>query len=337
MGETYDADRLASAVAQSVNWSDLTRRLGLTMSGGQRRVLQARVDELGLDTGHFQQRSPWRKYPDEAIAEAAAESTTLREVVTRLGAAPATGTLSHIARRIAAAGIDISHFPGMNREQIDLPFTAEELTVAASAATSVRDTARLLGVPDDSRSRAVLARMLREHAVDIGHFRNRRLAIDEKALRAAVSASVSYADVMRVLGLAVNETNRRRVRRITAQLGLDTGHFRRRPWGTVRVPRPRPATPAVLVVLPEGSPRVNRARLHRALQEIGVPYACARCGNTGEWLGEPITLPIDHISGDRLDNRPENLRYLCPNCHALTDTWCRGRRSRRGDGRPGAP
>lgn len=327
MTDPYERDALIAAVAESKGWADLTRRLGLKESGGQRRILQKKVAAYGIDSSHFAKRSPWRKYPDEAIAAAAASSTTLREVALKLGALPATGTLSHIVRRITAAGIDISHFTGMNRGQIELPFTPAELATAAASADSIRGTARALGMADDSRSRAALGRMLKEHGIDTAHFRNSRPAIPEEALRAAVPESTSYAELMRALGLEVNDVNHRRVRRRVAQLGLDVSHFKRRPWATASATA-RPVAASALTLLPKGSPRANRPRLHRALQEVGVPYACANCGNPGKWLGRPITLQIDHINGEWLDNRRENLRYLCPNCHALTDTWCRNRRKK---------
>ncbi|MWA11371.1 HNH endonuclease signature motif containing protein [Streptomyces sp. BA2] len=323
MPDPYSRDRLTSVVAEARNWTDLMRRLGLGTSGGQRRVLQEKVIGHGLDTSHFAKRSPWRKYPDAAIAEAAASSSSLREVALKLGATPATGTLSHIRRRISAAGIDISHFPGIDRPELDLPFTPEELRTAAAAATSMRGVARALGVPDDSRSRATLSRMLRAQHIDTGHFSHQRLPIPEEVLRDLVRGSTSYADVMRGLGMEVNDTNHRRIRRAAARLSLDTSHFKRRAWGRPERPTPPPIAHRVLIVLPDHAGRTNRTQLHRALTEIGMPYMCARCGSTGEWLGHPITLQIDHVNGDWRDNRRKNLRYLCPNCHALTETWCR--------------
>jgi 5-methylcytosine-specific restriction endonuclease McrA len=53
---------------------------------------------------------------------------------------------------------------------------------------------------------------------------------------------------------------------------------------------------------------------------------CQECGLT-EWLGEPLTVQIDHINGVRTDYRLENLRMLCPNCHSQTETH--GIRNRR--------
>jgi hypothetical protein len=49
---------------------------------------------------------------------------------------------------------------------------------------------------------------------------------------------------------------------------------------------------------------------------------CAECGwSQRHLLTGRIPLTIDHIDGDVSNNRPENLRLLCPNCHALTDTF----------------
>jgi hypothetical protein len=335
--DAYSRERLEPEVATARNWVDLMRRLGLKPSGGQRRVLQEHVSRHGLDTSHFTQRSPWRKYPDAAIAEAAASSSSLREVALKLGATPATGTLSHIRRRIHAAGIDIGHFPGIHRPGLDLPFTPEELRTAAASVTSLRGLARTLGVPDDSRSRTTLSRMLADQHIDVGHFSYRRSAIPEDELSNLVRTATSYADVMRGLGMEVNDTNHRRVRRAASRLGLDTSHFKRRSWGRPERPAPAPTAPRVLVVLPEQSGRTNRTRLHQALAEIGVPYACVECGNTGEWRGRPITLQIDHVNGNWRDNRRENLRYLCPNCHALTETWCRQKSGVPLAGQPDSP
>lgn len=59
----------------------------------------------------------------------------------------------------------------------------------------------------------------------------------------------------------------------------------------------------------------NRLIKEGILQEI-----CNSCFNI-EWLGQPIPLELHHIDGDKNNLLVENLELLCPNCHALTDTY----------------
>lgn len=69
--------------------------------------------------------------------------------------------------------------------------------------------------------------------------------------------------------------------------------------------------------------------LRQLMLHCGIPLRCAECGIT-EWRGVPAPLQIDHIDGDRLNNNLRNLRFLCPNCHALTPTFA-GRNAKRRD------
>ena len=52
-------------------------------------------------------------------------------------------------------------------------------------------------------------------------------------------------------------------------------------------------------------------------------HECEMCKRT-TWNGQPIPLELHHIDGDRFHNVIENFQLLCPNCHALTDSYrCR--------------
>jgi len=51
-----------------------------------------------------------------------------------------------------------------------------------------------------------------------------------------------------------------------------------------------------------------------------IPYKCAICGIT-HWNNKALSLELDHINGINNDNRLENLRFLCPNCHSQTTTY----------------
>lgn len=62
---------------------------------------------------------------------------------------------------------------------------------------------------------------------------------------------------------------------------------------------------------------------HKAFLIYERGHACEKCKNS-EWIGEPITLELEHIDGDNQNNVKENLLLLCPNCHSQTPTW-RGR------------
>lgn len=58
-----------------------------------------------------------------------------------------------------------------------------------------------------------------------------------------------------------------------------------------------------------------------------IPYRCAVCGNEGVWNNKPLVLTLDHINGDRNDNRLTNLRFICPNCDRQSSTY--GTRNKR--------
>lgn len=68
-------------------------------------------------------------------------------------------------------------------------------------------------------------------------------------------------------------------------------------------------------------PQYQTGKLKKRLIKAGIKeHACEIC-RIEEWMNNPISLELDHIDGNRTNHSLDNLRIVCPNCHAQTDTY----------------
>lgn len=135
----------------------------------------------------------------------------------------------------------------------------------------------------------------------------------EKDLIDACEKSNCYADVLKNLGLAQTGGNHTTIKKYIKKFNIDISAWNYKP-------RLRPKIDIKeLLIKNDLSIRVGFLR-DRIIKENIIEYRCDKCGiNT--WMNDNISLHLDHINGDFSDNRIENLRFLCPNCHSQTPNF----------------
>lgn len=143
--------------------------------------------------------------------------------------------------------------------------------------------------------------------------------IDENKLKEAVKNSYTISDALEKMGLPKYSSGNHRSFKIWRdKYNLDTSHFLGRSYIKNRKGRTSKIYLSHILVKNSHYHRTNLKK--KLLSQNLLKYECYICGLT-EWMGRKISLQLDHINGVNNDNRIENLRILCPNCHAQTDTY----------------
>lgn len=142
---------------------------------------------------------------------------------------------------------------------------------------------------------------------------------DESIIEAVVTSDNMY-DVLRKLGASTTSgATRMLIKKRMEKLNLSTDHFRRPT--DISADNNKLSWQEVLVYNRLNGRRETTLKLKRCMIEYGIKEQCS-CGQGPTWKGSPLVLQIEHKNGDPLDNRPDNLEFLCPNCHSQTATYC---------------
>jgi 5-methylcytosine-specific restriction endonuclease McrA len=149
----------------------------------------------------------------------------------------------------------------------------------------------------------------------------------ESSLSKIVEESKSFREVLKKLGLVEAGGNYEQVKKSVWEAKINTSHFTGKGWRKgLQIPT-EPFIPLKKILVRKSY--FQSYKLKKRLFKEGLKFPkCELCGWAEKALDGRIPLELDHISGNRYDNRLDNLRILCPNCHSLQPTH-RGRNIKR--------
>lgn len=133
----------------------------------------------------------------------------------------------------------------------------------------------------------------------------------------AVKTSTYFSQILDKLNINKNGGNYCWIKKYIQKLQLDTSHLTK----IITSNNLRSNKKELSELLTINPNYYNNKNLkNRLIKENILQYKCSEC-NLTEWKNKHICLQLDHINGIHIDNRLENLRLLCPNCHSQTDTY----------------
>lgn len=153
-----------------------------------------------------------------------------------------------------------------------------------------------------------------------------RYKYTKEKLEEAVKKSLAIAGVCRELNIKSCGGNYKTLRTKIKEWKIDTSHFTGAAWNQGQNFKSFCKKYDLVDVLVENSPYKSTYSLKKRLYNEGLKIKKCECCGITEWNNNIIVFELDHINGINNDNRIENLRILCPNCHSQTPTFRNNKR-----------
>ena len=141
-----------------------------------------------------------------------------------------------------------------------------------------------------------------------------------------IKKSTSYREVLGCFGLESKGNNFRTLKKRIQEQEIDDSHIRNRPQNMNAIIKSKIDDSLIFCKNSDYSRTDLKKRLIK--DNLIEHRCCAECGLHRQWNNKELNLTIDHINGESKDNRIDNLRFLCPNCHSQTITFA-GKRFKR--------
>lgn len=310
-GVWYDESRLREALDGATTVKQVLERLGVSPQAANYSQLKEACIRYDLIAPSSRRRMDG--FNSSEILEFVQASDSLNEVLGNMGLAGNTRHRNQLLERCEEYGIPVEHLVKRSNR-----WSEDSLAVACGRYATKSSVLRSLGLSVSSKTYSMLDEKLNEYGL-------------------AITGSEAFSSGIHKLSPGAWKVAKRRqllevaptvftFKELYDRLDLPIEYASSLDWMKKEMSAHgvELGKKDMLKELSENS-SLSRASLKMIVVKHGLvdSSSCAVCGIEPMWNGKPLVFHLDHIDGNNRNNLISNLRFLCPNCHSQTETYCR--------------